>query len=49
MVYLNIEVSRDVTTPCSYSSGLLRGSEVGPLGVLLESFFVKRLVVEAGH
>ena len=31
------------------SSGLLRGSEGSPLGVLLESFFVERLVVEAGH
>lgn len=31
------------------SSGLLRGSEGSPLGVLLESFFVEWLVVESGH
>ena len=42
-------MSRGVSTPSYYSSGLLRGSEVGPLGVLLESFFIEWLVVEAGH
>lgn len=42
-------MSRGVSIQSYYSSGLLRGSEVGPLGVLLESFFIEWLVVEAGH